>query len=289
MWETVFGVGIVRSSEEFGNQGDLPEHPELLDWLAVEFMESGWNVKHVLSLLFTSRAYRQQSCCTHDLNERDPDNRWLARGPRFRPTGELLRDQALAVCGLLSAKMYGPPVRPVMPQLELRTAFGQSNDWETSQGEDRHRRSIYTEIRRNNPYPSFNTFDAPNREVCTIRRNRSNTPLQALVTLNDPAFVETHQALARRIMAEAGDEFDDRIRYAFRLCLTREPRGDELKSLTEVYEKSVSVYRDDIELARRMATEPLGPLPDGADEIILAAWTTVASVIMNLDEFLMRL
>jgi len=288
MWETIFGIGIVRSSEEFGSQGDLPEHPELLDWLAAEFVESGWDVKHLLSLLFNSRAYRQISKSSAELNERDPDNRWLARGPRFRPPGELLRDQALVVSQLLSTKMYGPPVRPFMPMLGLKTAFGQGNDWQPSKGEDRLRRSIYTEVRRNNPYPSFNTFDAPNREVCTIRRGRSNTPLQAFVTLNDQVFVETHQALARRIIAECGNDFEERIRFAFQVCLARAPSDKDFKSLRVVHDKALDLYRNDVELANKMATEPIGPAPDCADEVSFAVWTAIASIIMNLDEFLMR-
>jgi mono/diheme cytochrome c family protein len=288
MWEAVFGIGIVRSSEEFGSQGDLPEHPELLDWLAAEFIESGWDVKHLLALLFQSRAYRQVSKSSAELNERDPDNRWLARGPRFRPSGELLRDQALAVSQLLSNKMYGPPVRPVMPALGLKTAFGQGNDWEPSKGEDRHRRSIYTEVRRNNPYPSFNTFDAPNREVCTIRRGRSNTPLQAFVTLNDSVFVESHQALARRIVAEGGDTFEERVRWVFQVCLAREPKESDSKALRDVFDQAMELYRNDAELAAKMATDPIGPTPDGADEVSLAVWTAISSVVMNLDEFLMR-
>ena len=288
MWETLFGTGIVRSSEEFGSQGDLPEHPELLDWLAAELMESGWDVKHMLSLLLNSRAYRQQSNSTDVLNERDPDNRWLARGPRFRPAGELLRDQALAVSGLLSPKMYGPPVRPLMPKVGLKTAFGKDNDWETSQGEDRHRRSIYTEVRRNNPYPSFNTFDAPNREVCTIRRGRSNTPLQAFVTLNDLVFVESHQALSRRIVLESGPDFESRVKFTLQVCLARNPSKNELIALRTVYDKALSLYQTDKELAKKMTSSPLGLPLEGDNEAILAAWTTVASIVMNLDEFLMR-
>ncbi len=289
IWEAIFGVGIVRSSEEFGSQGDLPEHPELLDWLAAEFVDSGWDVKHLLTLIFTSRAYRQVSNCSEELNERDPDNRWLARGPRVRPTGELLRDQALAVSGLLSTKMYGPPVRPMMPQLGLKTAFGQGNDWETSPGEDRHRRSLYTEVRRNNPYPSFTTFDAPNREVCTIRRSRSNTPLQAFVTLNDPVFVEAHQALARRIVRESSTGFEERVQFLFNECLARSATATEIASLAMVQDRATVLYRDKIALATQMATAPLGPVPTDMNVVELAVWTTITSVVMNLDEFLMRL
>ena len=288
LWETVFGVGIVRSSEEFGSQGDLPIHPELLDWLAAEFVESGWDTKKMLTLLLNSRAYRQSSASSAKLNEQDPDNRFIARGPRFRPSGEMLRDQALAVSGLLSAKMYGAPVRPMRPNMGLSIAFGGSGDWMTSTGEDRYRRSLYTDTRRSTPYPSFATFDAPNRETCVVRRDRSNTPLQAFVTLNDPVFVETSQALARRLLKEGGTTDDSRLRLAYALCLSREPDANELATLKTLLAKSVAQYKADAALALKMATDPLGPADKGADLPALAAWTAVSSVIMNLDELLMR-
>ncbi len=287
LWESVFGTGLVATSEEFGSQGELPSHPELLDWLAAELMDSGWNVKHVLRLLVTSHAWRQQSTAEPALLARDPDNRLLARGPRFRPTGEQLRDQALFVSGLLSPKRFGPPVRPLAPNLGLSTAFGRSNDWTVSEGEDRHRRSLYTEVRRNAPYASFSAFDAGNREVCLIRRGRTNTPLQAFVTLNDPVFIEAHQAMARRLVAAAAAD-ESRLSLLFRLCLAREPGVKEAGTLLALLEDSRGRYRTDAEAARRMATEPLGPLPNAADVVEVAAWTVVANVVMNLDEFLMR-
>jgi hypothetical protein len=288
MWEDLFGTGIVRSSEDFGSQGDLPVHPELLDWLAAEFMESGWNMKHLMKLMVTSYAYRQTSASTAALNERDPDNRLLARGPRFRATGELLRDQALAVSGLLSPTMFGKPVRPLRPNLGLNTAFGGANDWVTSEGADKHRRSVYTEVKRNSPYPSFSTFDAPNREVCTIRRGRTNTPLQAFVTLNDPVFIEANQGLARRVIKEGGKDTASRIRYAFQVCLARDARAVETASLTKLLEESRTYYQVDKEAAVKMATDPIGPADKTADMAELAAWTVVANVVMNLDEFVMR-
>jgi mono/diheme cytochrome c family protein len=288
LWESVFGVGIVRSSEEFGSQGDLPVHPELLDWLASEFVASGWDTKKILSLLLNTRAYRQSSASDAQRNERDPDNRFVARGPRFRPSGEMLRDQALAVSGLLSAKMYGAPVRPMRPNLGLNIAFGGSGDWVTSTGEDRWRRSLYTDTRRSTPYPSFATFDAPNRETCVIRRDRSNTPLQAFVTLNDPVFVETSQALARRLLKEGGATDESRLKLAYALCLSREPDAGELKTLKALLARSLAEYRADVAQAAKMATQPLGPADKDADVPTLAAWTAVSSVIMNLDEFLMR-
>lgn len=287
LWESLFGTGIVRTSEEFGSQGELPLHPELLDWLAAEFIESGWDIRHMLRLMLTTQAYQQDSRSTATLNERDPENRLLARGPRFRPTGELLRDQALAVSGLLSPKMHGPPVRPMMPNLGLSTAFGRSNDWTVSPGEDRHRRSIYTEIRRNSPYASFTTFDASNREVCTIRRNRTNTPLQAFVTLNDPVFIEAHQAMARRLIREAADT-PARLTRLFQLTLCRPPTPGEAQTLTQLHRETLTAYRTTPAEATRMATEPLGPTPPGSDIPELATWTALANIVMNLDEFLMR-
>lgn len=287
LWETLFGTGIVRTSEEFGSQGDLPFHPELLDWLAAEFMERGWDVKHMIKLMVMTRAYRQTSVTSPALAERDPDNRLLARGPRFRPTGEMLRDQALAASGLLSGKMYGPGVRPIAPNIGLSTAFGRSNDWTTSDGEDKHRRSLYTEVRRNSPYPSFSTFDAGNREVCMIRRGRTNTPLQAFVTLNDPVFIETNQAMARKVLVEAKDS-PGRLGLMFKLCVSRVPNARELTALTKLHDESLAMYRASKEEAMKMATDPIGPAPKDADIAELAAWTTVANVVMNLDEFLMR-
>jgi hypothetical protein len=289
LWEQLFGVGIVRTSEEFGSQGELPFHPELLDWLAAEFMDSGWDVKHMITLMVSSRAYRQSSKVAPDLQERDPDNRLLARGPRFRPTGEMLRDQALAVSGLLSPKMHGPGVRPPTPNLGLSTAFGRSNDWTVSTGEDKYRRSVYTEVRRNSPYASYSTFDAPNREVCTLRRGRTNTPLQAFVTLNDPVFIEASQALARRVFKEqAGKSNAEQMQWLFKLCLSRTPTPQEQQRLLTLLTDAQQTYQADSAQALKLATDPLGPLPANQKAHDLAAWTTVANVVINLDEFVMR-
>jgi hypothetical protein len=287
LWESIFGIGLVRTSEEFGAQGEPPSHPELLDWLAVELIESGWDLKHMLKLMVASAAYRQSSRVTPELLALDPDNRLLARGPRFRLSAEMIRDQAMFVSGLLTRKAYGPPVNPPQPKTGLTAAFGSGIDWETSEGEDRYRRALYTTWRRSNPYPSMATFDAPNREVCTVRRERSNTPLQALVTLNDPVYVEAAQALARR-MARAGDSPADRARHGFRLCLTRPPEQEELKRLLELYENARSRYAEDRDQALALATQPLGDLPDDANAVELAAWTVVANVLLNLDETLMK-
>ena len=287
LWESIFGIGLVRTSEEFGAQGEMPSHPELLDWLAVELMDKGWDTQHVLRLLVTSAAYRQSSRVTPEMTAHDPDNRLLARGPRFRLSAEMIRDQALFLSGLLSSKMYGPPVKPPQPKLGLSAAFGSGTDWEASTGEDRYRRALYTTWRRSNPYPAMATFDAPNREVCLVRRERSNTPLQALVTLNDPAYIEAAQALARK-MATAGSTPADKARYGFRLCLSRPPAEAELASLLELYEKTLERFQADPDKARDIATKPLGEAPKELAIAELAAWTVVGNVLLNLDEMLMK-
>ena len=287
MWEAIFGIGIVRTGEDFGIQGEVPAHPELLDWLAIEFMQQKWDTKHLLKLMVTSAAYRQSSRVTPELETRDPENRWLARGPRFRLSAEMIRDQAMFISGLLSDKMYGPPVKPPQPKLGLSAAFGSGTDWETSPGEDRYRRALYTAWRRSNPYPSMATFDAPNREVCIVRRERSNTPLQALVTLNDPVYIEAAQALARR-MNEAEKTPAEKVREGFLLCLCRPPTKAELSKTLGLYEKARERFASDPDKARNLATKPIGAAPEGADVAELAAWTLVGNVLLNLDETLMK-
>jgi len=287
-WEQVFGIGIVSTSEEFGSQGELPSHPELLDWLATELVRLKWDMKALVKLLVTSAAYRQSSKVTPELTARDPDNRLLARGPRFRLSAEMVRDQALAVSGLLSPRMFGPSVRPPQPNIGLNAAFGGGIDWQTSSGDDKFRRALYTSWRRSNPYPSMSTFDAPNREVCTVRRVRTNTPLQALVTLNDPVYIEAAQALARRIVTEGGTNPIDRARYAFRTCLTRPPGEEEAARIVALYEQTLARYQKDPETARKMATDPIGPAPKELNVPELAAWTLVGNVLLNLDEALMK-
>jgi len=287
-WDQLFGRGLVATSEEFGNQGTPPTHPKLLDYLAVEFMEHNWDTKWLVQQIVTSATYRQTSRVTPTLLKRDRDNLLLARGPRFRLSAEMIRDQALAVAGLLSRKLYGPPVQPPRPKLGLRSAFGGLTDWTTSPGDDRYRRGLYTNWRRTTPYPSMTTFDAPSREFCSIRRIRTNTPLQALVTLNDPVYVEASQGLARRIARDGGDSSEDRATYALRLCLARNPRDGEISALCNLYQTASTHLADKPEDAKRLATEPIGPAAEGDDPTELAAWTVVSNALMNLDEFLMR-
>ncbi len=286
-WESIFGIGIVSTSEEFGSQGELPVHPELLDWLATELVDSNWNIKHLVKLLVTSAAYRQSSRVTDDLIALDPQNRLLARGPRFRLSAEMIRDQALSVGGLLAQKMFGPPVRPLQPNQGVNAAFGSAIDWKTSEGDDKFRRGLYTTWRRSNPYPSMMAFDAVNREVCTVRRDRTNTPLQALVTLNDPVYVEAAQALARRIAAHEGSTAE-RVAYGFRLATARTPEPFEQARLVKLFDVVRARYADNSEAATAIATMPLGPVPEGSDVVDLAAWTVVGNVLLNLDEMFMK-
>jgi hypothetical protein len=300
-WEQIFGTGLVRTSEEFGTQGELPSHPELLDWLATELASpprgqgepwrgqgDPWDVKRFLKLLVTSSTYMQSAKVTPELFERDPDNRLLARGPRVRLSAEMVRDQALAISGLLSPKMLGPSVRPVQPNLGVSAAFGGSIDWQTSAGEDRYRRGIYTQWRRSNPYPSMSTFDAPNRDTCVVRRARTNTPLQALVTMNDPVYVEAAQAFARRLMKDGGKTSEEKAAFAVKLALVRPATDLEVQRLVKLFDESKAKYAKDPAKATAFATIPLGPLPKDLDASDAAAWTVVASVLLNLDEAFMK-
>ena len=289
LWERLFGIGIVSTSEEFGSQGELPSHPELLDWLACELVDRGWDTKAIIRLLVTSAAYRQSSRATPDLIARDPENRLLACGPRVRLSAEVIRDQALAAAGLLSRKKGGPSVNPPQPNVGLSAAFGGGIDWRTSDGEDRYRRALYTTWRRSNPYPSMATFDAPSREVCTIRRPRTNTPLQALVTLNDPVYVEAAQGLARRMVREGGVTAPERAARGFRVVLARHPSPAEIDRLVSLHDEARAGFAGHPDEAQAMATDPLGPVPSdlGIEIDDLAAWTVVANVILNLDETFM--
>jgi hypothetical protein len=287
-WEHFFGIGLVRTSEEFGIQGDLPLNPELLDWLATEIVRLKWDMKALAKLLVMSQAYQQTAKVTKEHLDKDPENRLLARGPRLRLTAEMVRDQALFASGLLSTKLYGPSVKPPQPPLGISAAFGGSIDWKTSEGEDRYRRGLYTEWRRSNPYPSMSTFDAPNRDICTVRRARTNTPLQALVTLNDQVYIETAQALARRILKDGGATTQERVIFAFRQCLTRPPKDDEVQRLVKLFDETKKALAADATKAKQLATIPLGPEPAGMTTLDLATWTVVGNVLLNLDETLMK-
>ncbi|MDG2382307.1 MAG: DUF1553 domain-containing protein [Pirellulaceae bacterium] len=285
-WEQLFGIGLVETSEDFGTQGELPSHPRLLDTLAVRYVDRGWDTKWLLREIVMSATYQQASGVTEQKLAIDPSNRLLSRGASFRLSAEMIRDQALAIAGQLSRKMMGPSVRPPRPALGLRAAFGGSTDWQPSAGEDRFRRGIYTRWRRTTPYPSMTTFDAPSREVCTIRRVRTNTPLQALVTLNDPVFIEAAKGLASRMVSEPDRSVEDRIAHGFRLCVARPPARLEVARLAELYGRVRNQYAQQPENAKHLAFEPLGPI--GMTTPDLAAWTVLANVLLNLDELLAK-
>jgi len=237
VWEQLFGVGLVETLEDFGSQGDKPPYQELLDDLAARFQtDMKWSQKTLLRQIVLSRVYRQSSKASTALLERDPANRWLARGPRFRLTSEQLRDQALALGGILSQKMFGPPVMPYQPPGIWLTPY-EARDWITSTNEDGHRRALYTFIRRSAAYPSFITFDSPNREFCTVRRIRSNTPLQALDLLNDPVFFEAAEGLAKRMAAEGGPKLESQLKRGIFLAMQRTPRKEEIAVLKNLYSR----------------------------------------------------
>lgn len=241
-WEQLFGAGLVKTVEDFGTQGEPPSHPELLDWLALRFSgEFDWSVKRLLKEIVMSATYRQSSRVTPELLDIDPENRLLARGARYRLSAEQIRDQALAVSGLLSDKLYGPSVFPPQPP-GLWTNPYSDLTWETSEGEDRYRRALYTYWRRTVPYPSYLTFDAPTRELCVSRRIRTNTPLQSLVTLNDPVYVEAAVALARRMQEEAGESIPSQLRRGYRLALQRDPSTETLQDLVDLYEAALEDF-----------------------------------------------
>lgn len=295
-WEQIFGRGIVETSEDFGTQGDPPTHPELLDWLATEFMGQKWSMKKIIRTMVTSATYRQSSRITPELEERDPYNKLLARGPRFRVEAEMVRDIALASSGLLRPKIGGPSVYPYQPEGVWDRPYSDAK-WIESKGEDRYRRGIYTEIRRTSPYPSLVTFDAPSREFCTVRRVRTNTPLQALTTLNDPAFVEAAQALAVRMMRDAGPDPAARATYGFRLVAARRPAPNELERLLGFYKAELGKYQQDPKAAAEVIKNAPAETPGNSekgpatttstaalDPAQQAAWTMVANVLLNLDE-----
>jgi hypothetical protein len=282
-WATIFGRGLVETSEDFGTQGARPSHPELLDWLATEFMRDGWSMKKLVRLIVTSATYRQHSRATPELVERDPYNRLLARGPRFRVEAELVRDIPLAAGGLLSRKIGGPSVFPPQPEGIWDRPYSDVR-WVESEGENRYRRGLYTFVRRTSPYPSLTTFDAPSREHCLERRMRTNTPLQALVTLNDPAFFEAAQAMARRMMKEAGPDAASRATRGFRLAVTRVPNEQELKRLMDYYGQQRARFASDFDAARKVTNAAKDEEPSAE----LAAWTMVANVLLNLDATLTK-
>jgi hypothetical protein len=291
-WQNVFGTGLVKSSENFGYQGDWPAHRELLDWLAVEFIQSGWDVKHLLRLMVTSATYRQDSRSTEDLNERDPENRLLAHGPRQRLTAEMVRDQALLLSGLFQDQIGGPPVYPYQPTNLYKgivvAADYPGTSYTESKGPDLYRRSLYTFWKRTVPQPTLSTFDAPDREVCIARRPKTNTPLQALALMNDTIQVEAARKLAERMLNQGGPEPAERLDFAFELATARKPKADETQALCSLLDKRLEAYRADPESARAFLAVGASSSDPKLDAAQLAAYANVASLILNLDESITR-
>jgi mono/diheme cytochrome c family protein len=282
-WAELFGRGLVATPEDFGLRGEPPTHPDLLDWLACEFMDSGWSMKHLLRTIVTTGTYRQSSRVTPDLLARDPDNKLLARGPRFRLDAEAVRDNALALAGLLSYKAFGPPVMPPQQDGVWGKVGGAPVKYTVSPGEDRYRRGIYVVWKRATPYPSFAAFDATARLTCTVKRARTNTPLQALTLLNDPVYIEAALALAKRAVTEApAARADDRIRHAFRLCLARPPRESEVRILRELFDRQLESARQAPDKAKTLIGTFTRPDECSAEEFV--AWYSVAAALLNLDE-----
>ena len=281
-WADIFGRGIVATEEDFGTQGDRPTHPDLLDWLAVEFMEQGWSMKHVHRLIVNSATYQQSSRVSAIQLQQDPDNLLLGHGPRIRLSAEMIRDNALAVSGLLSHKMGGPPVYPPQPEGIWRHVGRNAPKYNTSNGTDRFRRGIYVFWRRSAPYPSFTNFDAPDRASCVVRRSRTNTPLQALTLLNDPAYLEIARHLAQRIIDQPGMADDrQRMAQAFQMVVSRQASARELDTLLELYRSELARFLENPEIA----SEVLGKITVAvADQPRLAAWFSIANVLLNLDE-----
>ena len=285
VWSKYFGRGLVATPEDFGTQGEKPSHPELLDYLATEFMRRGWSLKELHRLIVTSATYRQASRLTPELARRDPLNVLLARQSRQRLEAEIIRDVALSAGGLLVPTIGGPSVRPPQPSGISELTYAGSARWVESKGPDRYRRGLYTWFQRTSPYPMLLTFDAPDSNVCCVRRDRTNTPLQALTLMNDAVFVECARALGRRIIAEKpGAGVRERVRHGFRLCLGRQPAEREAKRLARLYDELLTLCRANPAEAAKLA----GKGTKGFDAAEGAAWVALARALMNLDEFIMR-
>ena len=288
LWKLFFGQGLVTTMDDFGSQGATPSHPELLDWLANEFTESGWDVKGMIRKMVMSEAYRRGSNVSEERRLRDPGNRWLARQSRFRLDAELVRDNALRLSGLLCEKIGGPSVKPYQPPGYWIFLNFPKRDWEADTGPDRYRRGMYTYWQRMFLHPSLLAFDASTREECVVERPRSNTPLQALVLLNDPSYVEAARAFAARMIREGGTDAKSRIERGFQLALSRAPRDREMPVLVALIEHHYDQYRADPGATAALLAAGLAPAPLDIDPVELAAWTSVARVLLNLQETLSR-
>ena len=286
LWEKIFGAGIVATSEEFGSQGELPTHPELLDWLSIEFMENGWSMKHIHKLIALSGTYGQSSRVTTAMLERDANNRFFLRGPRFRMTAEMIRDNGLQVAGLLSDKMGGPPVYPPQPDGLWRQTGRNEPKYIAAQTEDRFRRGIYVIWRRAAPYASFVNFDGPDRSACHPKRSRTNTPLQALTLLNDQAYVEMALGFAVSILEKTQRKSEkERITHAVRRALSRDPSDREIKVLLGLLNEQSERLKSDSSIAKSLLSQaPQIEISDKFECDEVGAWFFVANALLNLDE-----
>jgi hypothetical protein len=282
-WQSYFGAGIVKTVDDFGSQGEWPVYPELLDWLAVEFMESGWNVKAMQKLMVMSATYRQSSVIPPALLEKDPDNRLLARGPRLRLGPEVIRDQALAVSGLLVEKVGGPSVKPYQPAGLWQELSGDKG-YVQSKGADLYRRSLYTYWKRTVPPPYMMNFDSPNREQCAVSESRTNSPLQSLNLMNDVTFLEAARKMAERMIVEGGATERARLAYGYALLLARPPAARQAEVLARAFEKFAAEFRGDPTAAAAFLRLGESPIRPGLDAAELAAYTSIASLILNMDE-----
>jgi hypothetical protein len=285
-WQILFGKGLVVTSEDFGTQGSLPTHPRLLDWLANRFVASGWDIKGLIRLIVTSSTYRQNSASTGTLNQIDPDNALLARGPRYRMSAEMIRDSALSISGLLVGKIGGPSVKPYQPAGLWKEMVNAS--YEQDHGDNLYRRTLYTFWKRSVPPPNLLIIDAPTREVCTVRRQRTNTPLAALVLMNDPTFLEAARHFAEKILSQGSTDVTDQIAFAFDRALARPPSTQELQILQNLFQRRKTFYLANPEQAISLVRVGESERNDNLSAPLHAAWTTVASVILNLDESLSR-
>jgi hypothetical protein len=288
LWKQFFGTGLSKVLDDLGSQGEAPPDQELLDWLACEFKDSGWDIKHMVRLIVNSDTYRQVSTPSPELRNRDPYNREVACQSRWRVEAELVRDNALSVSGLLAPKIGGPSVRPYQPDGYWENLNFPVRTYDTSKGEDQYRRGLYTWWQRSFLHPSLLAFDAPSREECVAERNRSNIPQQALVLLNDPSYVEASRAFATRILKECKGDAATRIRWAWRQALCREPSEDELQTIQALLEKHQGEFKQNPEAAKKFISVGAAPAPEGLDPADLAAWTNVARAIFNLYETITR-
>jgi hypothetical protein len=284
VWSHLFGRGLVATVDDFGVQGERPSHPELVDWLASELVRTGWSRKQLVRPIVLSSAYRQSSAMRSKLLERDPLNTLVARQGRFRVEAEIVRDLFLSASGLLDRKLGGPTIYPPIADSVRDIAYKYRIVWPTSTAPELYRRGLYVHFRRSNPYPSLLMFDAPEGNLCTAQRNRSNTPLQALATLNDPVFVEHAQALGRRVLSIEPAGTQERLRWLFATCLVREPQPGEVRALEGLFRSELAAYRDH----PSRAAELVGSQSAQASLEETAAWIATARAILNLDEFLTR-